>query len=876
MSLWLIADAIALFFTEVIIKICSGLFRIADGVYTVFLILARTNIFSEEHYRALVEKVYIVLAVVMLFVVAYNFLMLIVDPDKDKGGASTKKMLKDIVISFILIVLTPSLFTFAYDVQNAILDQDTIGGIFRNSNDAYDKDGEGSSIAHGGDTMAAWTFRAFFEATGTHYILEQDFWESFWHPIKTIQSSWEYMDFLQEGVNLGDKDSVASWLDEKAQKASEDGSFSGWAGDIAPVIMAESIDFHWIACLIAGCYLIYVLLNFCFDLAVRVVKLAFYQIIAPLCIALRVVPKAEKVFKSWWNAVYKTFMAVFVRVFLMHLTVYLISIFINDNAVDAVCADSGYSCGGFATAIAKALIILGILTFMRQAPKLIDEIFGLGDVKLGLREHLRESGALAMGAAAGAGITATTRGITHGLPGAREKWREAKGQKGFKNRLKQVGAIAGLAGNTLASGIYGTVNGGKQGWTAKTLTEMKNAAKGGAQKAVNATQSMEDKVQRYRGEHPESSKIGAVVRGTLGDVKSDIKDWATGGPENAERIIKKSDKIKDLGENVKTASGKIVDKLATNNKLFLEACEIMEDKDFKTKSEDDLARRRRFYEEALANGYSIAQMREILTKMRSQDPTERVSKKAFESEKRELNEEAWNKAREEVRKLNEENARQYNKEKAQYDLLKQQHDDKVREVIASDAYQKASEEERKAMLAPLSSSAPVMPQLKPVIQEPSQDMFFETKVTFDEAGYKAALENAQRELAADIASYSGFIEDITKKTTSHVTQLVINNSDKALKDNYDMGNQDVNAVRVAVNNLDTEFKYQGYTVTDPSDGKVISPTETGEDGQPTYRKNDYSTIKDMVDAFERQGLNAQKEVAAARIKKEHRDAESKK
>lgn len=53
--------------------------------------------------------------------------------------------------------------------------------------------------------------------------------------------------------------------------------------------------------------------------------------------------------------------------------------------------------------IAKALIIMGVVIFMRQAPKLIGDMFHLdsGSMKLGLMDKLAMGGALAAGATIG-------------------------------------------------------------------------------------------------------------------------------------------------------------------------------------------------------------------------------------------------------------------------------------------------------------------------------------------------------------------------------------------------------------------------------------------------------------------------------------------
>lgn len=408
------------FFMKMIILLVGGIYKIAGGVYQVFLILAKANIFSQSDYRSLADKIYVILGVAMLFIIAYNFLVLIVDPDKDKNGGNIGKMLKDTLIAFILIVITPSLFSFAFDVQNSILDQNTIGKLFVRGN--LENDTHVTNMKNGGNIMAATTFRAFFypvDDNGEIIPDEQAEAADWWHSRTTITQA-----------------------QEAAEKKGSYWKFS----KLAEEVVEDHFEFHWVVAIIAGCYLIYVLLNFVFDLALRVVKLAFYQIMAPICISCKVLPKGESIFNNWWKAVSKTFLSLFARIFVMNLSIYLISIFIQNEAINTVCTpDAG--CGTFAKLLAKALIIMGIVTFMRQSSKIIDEIFGLGDgTKLGLKDRLKDGGAFALGNALG---TFGAAGWTHG----REAIRNIQNANNRRDRLR-----------ALASGIGGTLwHAGKAG-----------------------------------------------------------------------------------------------------------------------------------------------------------------------------------------------------------------------------------------------------------------------------------------------------------------------------------------------------------------------------------------------------------------------------
>ena len=127
---------IAEYLWKFLIWLVTGIFQFVGYAYQLFIVLAETNIFNNDTYTEIANKIYIILGVIMLFVVAYNILTLIIDPDKNKGGAAVEKLLKNIVISFIMIVLVPSLFNFAFKVQGAILNGGVISNIFTASGDS--------------------------------------------------------------------------------------------------------------------------------------------------------------------------------------------------------------------------------------------------------------------------------------------------------------------------------------------------------------------------------------------------------------------------------------------------------------------------------------------------------------------------------------------------------------------------------------------------------------------------------------------------------------------------------------------------------------------------------------------------------------------
>ena len=84
-------------------------------MYDIFVLLSRTNIFKDDFYRNFSQRIYAVLGVIMLFVLAYALLKAMVDPEQlTKGDKGISKMVPAFVTSLVICGLLPSIFDFAY------------------------------------------------------------------------------------------------------------------------------------------------------------------------------------------------------------------------------------------------------------------------------------------------------------------------------------------------------------------------------------------------------------------------------------------------------------------------------------------------------------------------------------------------------------------------------------------------------------------------------------------------------------------------------------------------------------------------------------------------------------------------------------------
>lgn len=497
-----ILDDVAETFWKIIISLVGSIFKLVNSAYRIFLALAEADIFKNAEFDIITRNMYEILSIVMLFALAYGILVKIVDPENSKSGVDGKKILQKLVMAIVLLALIPSIFSFMFGLQEAILESNVLNSIFTGSSNVG-----AQNIQNAGNVMAVNSFKPFFTPNVNNDTNPED-------ARGIIKNHTEYGVTLDNEESYGCKyeECTLAEVDLFAEKNGDFGFYQAFAANINE----GEVDFQWLIALVVGGFLVYAMISFCFDMALRVCKLAFFEIIAPIAIFCNVIPKMEDVFKKWLSNTTKTFISVFTRIIVMNFGVYLISIIVKN--VDLGLDNAG---NWFLNLIAKCFLILGIVMFMRQAPKLLSDLFGFGDgdMKLGIKDKLKSSGAFAAGAAIGAGTTGLVRNTVHGVQNVRNA-------KGFKDKSKAILKLGGSA-------VAGTASGFTKGaWYAKGAgsgKDMKNAAS----QAANKTVENRMKREAYKAAHP--GFMGAT-RGHLEDAGDSALKWA--GFNNIEALQK--------------------------------------------------------------------------------------------------------------------------------------------------------------------------------------------------------------------------------------------------------------------------------------------------------------------------------------------------
>lgn len=379
--------------------------------YQLFEVVSKVEVFSTENVGVISRRIYTIIGIVMLFVFAYNIILAIVDPDSlSKGEKSVKNIVQNTIISIVLVTLFPLICEYMQIFQNHIIENNTIGNLIMGST--------ASDSGENGQTKGALN-------------VSVTIFTAFYHPI----------DENKEPVTLTECESSSVKLCSR-YKEMADNAKNGIGGlwnfmhdeDLKDGIYDDDMEYLFPLSTIAGVVAAYLFLSFSLDLGVRAAKLGALKLIAPIPIFLRITKPKGGQFDKWFSEFTKTYLQVFERIVIINFAMLLIS-FVSDINIFA-------SGGGlFINVIATVVVILGILKFAKDAPKLLEEIFSVKIPQISIKKKLNEN-------------EYALRGVS--VLGA-------AGTTVVGNVIKGIGAGKSV-GQVIKTGFGGLIGGGRQGW----------------------------------------------------------------------------------------------------------------------------------------------------------------------------------------------------------------------------------------------------------------------------------------------------------------------------------------------------------------------------------------------------------------------------
>ena len=338
---------------SIVASLDSAIYYIISLLYDLLGSLTNFELFSQDTISKFSARIYTFVGLVMLFKVTFSLISYLVNPDamSDKTNGAGN-VAKNIVITLFLIILVPYAFDFLYRAQNAILKDQIIPKLILGTTDDSlsgmeitmdPKHCDDKKITIGTDTNSK------ISATGNYIAIMT------LRPFYQISDDATDIDDSVKTQYCENSNTLNSLLSADIYNATDDDKH-------------YVIEYRTLLSTVSGVVVLLLLITACMDIALRAIKLGFLELIAPVPIISYVDPKSGKdgMFKKWVQEVGKTWASLFVRLAVIYFAIYVIKLVGESNLLNE---DHGIW--------VMLFLIIGALMFAKQAPKLIEDIFGI-------------------------------------------------------------------------------------------------------------------------------------------------------------------------------------------------------------------------------------------------------------------------------------------------------------------------------------------------------------------------------------------------------------------------------------------------------------------------------------------------------------------
>lgn len=501
------------------------------NVYDLLLRISRATILDSETIEGFYGRIYALIGIFMLFKISLSLITYILNPDefvdKEKGFAS---IIKRVIISLVMLVLVPYAFKEAYALQAMVLEDNTLAAlVFGDVNNNYQIDSAGEKMKF----ILMYTFfqpnyNGLYESDGDVNLASCAITYQYESDGKVVENNGVFVlnsdcfGPLSDGLYDIDNSTYGKYWKE----ASQDDLYQTYAQGVARqnfnlmfkhnITMLQKkdakgvylVDYMFPLSTAVGVAVLWVLLMFCIDVAVRSIKLAFYQLIAPVPILSYIDPKSKDgMFNKWLKQCGTTYASLFIRLLALYIAIYLISQVSSSGIQDVV---TGERITDWWVCI---FVIIGVLMFAKQLPKILEDTLGFkgtGDFTLNPLKKL-EDGMLGGKAIKRVGGTAAAVGVAGGLAFGSNLIGGIASGRGFKSIGSAIAGTTSAMGRATLGGLKGEKFGKNWASSYGAAMQAKQSRADRKDDGVKWGEMMTSKVQQKVGLHTAGEKATAAA-----------------------------------------------------------------------------------------------------------------------------------------------------------------------------------------------------------------------------------------------------------------------------------------------------------------------------------------------------------------------------
>ena len=415
-----------------LLKLCEPIYSLIVFCFDIFEDFGQLRLFEDSNTISMIyNRIGLILGLFMVFRITFTAIEYLVDPDKildSKQGIGN--IIKRVLIVVILLGSTRYIFNFAFDFQNRLIESNVIGNLILGP--SYTEENKYST----GTNLAWFTFTQFYTLNdrakddknyeNCRIMLESG------SDTENNSGGSIYNDFHDNhkfnnaeyclNLKTSNKYSIDSNVEEKQE--------------------LNIIDFNGFICLAVGVILLWIIMTYTVQVAVRVFQLAYLELIAPIPIMMYLMPNGDEKLKKWAQQCLTTFLDFFIRLAIMDFIILVSNALVELEDTDSMLVTFN-KLSFWGSGYVKIILIIALFVFVKKVPELLKELFpstgGAASFDFGLHgKSAKQLGTFASGAVVG-GIGGLATGIKYG-----------KGTTG--GRLG--GAITGFARGTLGGAKF--------------------------------------------------------------------------------------------------------------------------------------------------------------------------------------------------------------------------------------------------------------------------------------------------------------------------------------------------------------------------------------------------------------------------------------
>lgn len=351
--------------------ILALLYDLIANLYVVFIYISKAEIIEESYIQDIYSRIGMILGIFMIFKLIFSLIQSLIEPEKltdKKSGYGA--ILGRCVLSIVLLGITPSLFREAFKLQNLIVGSDNKNNVIYKLISRKNSSGDFYNL---GKTLSSDVYFSFFTDSESPYLDRG------------------IIDEIDEDALNGsylERMMVDNYSNLTTRVGNDELTFYDTVDYLNYKVGGKYvIEFNWFYSLIVAFALLWMFISYCIQVGVRVIQLAYLQLISPIPI-LSYISDPDGAFKKWIKQCSTTFLDLFFRLAIIYFVMTIINDVINQfkTSGSLIMTSTGLSENDAALNVVKIFIILGLLIFAKRVPELLKDLFpnfGGGAASLG-------------------------------------------------------------------------------------------------------------------------------------------------------------------------------------------------------------------------------------------------------------------------------------------------------------------------------------------------------------------------------------------------------------------------------------------------------------------------------------------------------------